>query len=81
MGKRPEKSAEGCLLIQIFAMGAFDLASSPTDPDGERFYEVARQALSSEMMDRGTLQLVQGIAIMANYLQRSNRPNSGYVCL
>jgi transcriptional regulatory protein GAL4 len=62
-------------------MGAFDLASSSTDSDGDQYYEVARQALTSELMEQGTLQLVQGVAIMANYLQRSNRPNTGYVYL
>jgi transcriptional regulatory protein GAL4 len=33
------------------------------------------------MLEEGTLPLVQGLAIMANYLQRSNRPNAGYMVL
>nr|XP_018266380.1 uncharacterized protein I303_00355 [Kwoniella dejecticola CBS 10117]OBR88538.1 hypothetical protein I303_00355 [Kwoniella dejecticola CBS 10117] len=77
----PSSGGSRVLIFMIFAMGAFDLATSETDDNGYRFYEIARQAYQPEMMEEGSLQLVQGLAIMANYLQRNNKPNSGYVCL
>lgn len=65
----------------IFAMGAFDLATVDGIDDGDRFYQAAWAALQRDMLEQGTLELVQGLGIMANYLQRSNRPNAGYICL
>lgn len=65
----------------IFAMGAFDAAKEGRSSDGHAYYEAAREALHHDMLEDGTLELVQGLAIMANYLQRSNRPNAGFVCL
>lgn len=62
-------------------MGALDLAQSEEDDDGHEYYETARQSMDREILEGGTLPLVQGLAIMANYLQRNNRPNAGYLCL
>lgn len=62
-------------------MGALDLAQSEEDDDGHGYYEIARQSMDREILEGGTLPLVQGLAIMANYLQRNNRPNAGYLCL
>jgi transcriptional regulatory protein GAL4 len=75
------KPGSNVLLYMIFAMGAFDLATSPDGGDGDRFYQAAWEALQRDMLEQGTIELVQGLAIMANYLQRSNRPNAGYICL
>ncbi len=67
--------------LQIFAMGAFDLGTTDAADDGIKYYERARNALTRDLLSEGTLSLVQGVAIMANYLQRNNRPNAGYLCL
>lgn len=77
----PNKAGSTVLINMIFAMGAFDLATSPDADDGDRYYQVAWSALQNDMLEEGTLQLVQGLGIMANYLQRSHRPNAGYICL
>ena len=53
---------------QIFAMGAFDRADRESVDDGWRYYEKAKEALAAELFAKGTLQLVQGVAIMSNYL-------------
>jgi transcriptional regulatory protein GAL4 len=83
MGALPISSKPGSevLLYMIFAMGALDRAKTEDDDDGFLYYDVARRALSRDMLEEGTLPLAQGLAVMANYLQRSNRPNAGYVCL
>jgi transcriptional regulatory protein GAL4 len=65
----------------IFAMGAVDMASTPDLSRGHRYYREARTALQQGLFEEGSLELVQGLAIMANYLQRTDKPNSGYVCL
>ncbi|WWC94251.1 hypothetical protein V866_001091 [Kwoniella sp. B9012] len=77
----PTSGGSRVLIFMIFAMGEFDLAQIEDDDNGYRYYEVARQAYQPEMMEEGSIQLVQGLAIMAHYLQRNNKPNSGYVCL
>lgn len=77
----PSKAGTAVLLNMIFAMGAFDAAKEDKSDDGHSYYEKAREALHSDMLEDGTLELVQGLAIMGNYLQRSNRPNAGFVCL
>ncbi|OXG77158.1 nuclear protein [Cryptococcus neoformans var. grubii Br795] len=75
------KPGSDVLMYMIFAMGALDLAHSEEDDDGHEYYETARQSMDREILEGGTLPLVQGLAIMANYLQRNNRPNAGYLCL
>jgi len=62
-------------------MGTYDAASEEHDPDGASHFETARDILVGEIFKQGSVHLVQGVAIMANYLQRHNRPNAGYVCL
>jgi hypothetical protein len=49
-------------------MGAFDRADRESVDDGWRYYEKAKEALAAELFAKGTLQLVQGVAIMSNYL-------------
>ncbi|ORY27927.1 fungal-specific transcription factor domain-domain-containing protein [Naematelia encephala] len=77
----PRNSGNRVLFYMIFAMGSFDLALTAEDDNGYKYYEIARHAYREEVMEEGSLQLVQGLAIMANYLQRSNKPNAGFVCL
>lgn len=83
MGALPVGAKPGSqsLLYMIFAMGALDLKTEEKDDDGFRYYQIARSRLQDDIMEHGTLPLVQALAIMANYLQRNNRPNAGYICL
>jgi transcriptional regulatory protein GAL4 len=61
----------------MFARGALDIGTS----DGDTYYLLARDALKRDMLHGGTLELVQGLGMMANYLQQSGRPNAGYMAL
>lgn len=83
MGALPFPTNNGArvLIYMIFAMGAFDAATSENDDNGYRFYDIARQTFRQAVIEEGSLQLVQGLTIMAIYLQKSNMPNAGYVCL
>lgn len=74
------KPGQEVLIFMVFAMGAFDLATDDSDL-GHQYYEIAHKALQHDLLEEGSLQLVQGLAIMANYLQRSNRPNAGHLTM
>lgn len=45
------------------------------------YYQEASRHLSWDILQRGTLSLVQALALLANYLQKRNRPNSGFTLL
>ena len=78
----PTSSGSRVLLNMIFATGAYDSATDDAlANDGSEYYEVARAALQQDLFAEGSLMLVQGLGIMALYLQRCKKPNAGYVCL
>lgn len=84
MGALPLPTDRGSrvLFYMIFATGAFDSAlEGDVDNNGEQYYEKARAALQEDLFLGGSLTLVQGLMIMAIWLQRISRPNAGYVCL
>jgi hypothetical protein len=62
-------------------MGALDCVSTETGSHGAKYYDIARSILNADMMEGGSLELVQAVAIMANYLQRNDNPNAGYLLL
>ncbi len=68
----PANSGSKVLMYMIFAMGQFDLATNEEGDGGFHYYEVTRAALQHDQVKEGSFELVQGLAIMANYLQRSN---------
>lgn len=78
----PTGSGSHVLFNMVFAMGALDLApdDEPDEP-GSHYYEAARDALQHDLLKGGSLLLVQGLALMALYLQRTTKPNAGYICL
>jgi transcriptional regulatory protein GAL4 len=82
-GALPLPSGAGAhvLLNMIFATGAFDAAVDDTVTNSDHYYKIARSHLQRELLAEGSLTLVQGLAVMAIYLQRANKPNAGYVCL
>lgn len=68
------------LLYMIFSIGAFDLSADNVDC-AERYYEVAYRDLQDGLFEHSSLELVQGLTIMATYLQRSDRPQAGHLAL
>ncbi|KAF4468789.1 short chain oxidoreductase [Fusarium albosuccineum] len=73
---KPKDGSWPVLLNMVLAVGAFAGPESSSNLD-TYFYEQAHAAVSLELLQRGSLQLVQAFALMANYLQKRNKPNSG----
>lgn len=74
---RPSSNAWQVLLFVIAALGAFTTATQPTDIDVGLF-EAAKSRLSIDVLETGNLLLVQALTLISNYLQKRNKPNSGY---
>lgn len=64
----------------VRAIGAFTGDASNHNAD-HFFYGIASQHLSFSLLQRGSLPFLQGLTLMANYLQKRNRPNSGFAML
>lgn len=74
---KPTDKAWQALLHIIAALGAF--GSSVTTPQvDEGLFDAAKARLSIDMLETGTLTLVQALTLISNYVQKRNRPNSGY---
>ncbi|KAK2765123.1 lactose regulatory protein lac9 and GAL4-like protein [Arachnomyces sp. PD_36] len=74
---RPAGNSWQVLLFSIAAIGAFSAATEPTTADIGLF-DAARARLSIDMLETGNLILVQALTLISNYLQKRNKPNSGY---
>jgi transcriptional regulatory protein GAL4 len=64
----------------VLSIGAFCSDESNKNVDNY-FYRNASRHLSFDLLQRGSLTLVQALTMMANYLQKRNRPNSGFTLL
>lgn len=73
----PPPGWEGLLYI-VAAIGSFMSATSPEENDDLRLFEMAKSKLSIEILETGNLTLVQTLTLISNYLQKRDRPNSGY---
>ncbi|EAU37638.1 conserved hypothetical protein [Aspergillus terreus NIH2624] len=74
---RPSGSTWQVLLFVVAAIGAFASATQQTDVDLALF-EAAKARLSIDVLESGNLILVQALTLISNYLQKRNKPNSGY---
>ncbi|KAL4886125.1 fungal-specific transcription factor domain-containing protein [Aspergillus karnatakaensis] len=74
---RPSGNAWQVLLFVISALGVFTSSTQPTDIDFALF-DAAKERLSIDVLETGNLVLVQALTLISNYLQKRNKPNSGY---
>jgi transcriptional regulatory protein GAL4 len=74
---RPTGNAWQVLLFVVAAVGVWTTTTEPTDVDLALFEE-AKARLSIDMLETGNLILVQALTIISNYMQKRNKPNSGY---
>lgn len=74
---RPSGNAWHVLLFVISALGVFTSATQPTDIDFALF-DAAKERLSIDVLETGNIVLVQALTLISNYLQKRNKPNSGY---
>lgn len=77
---KPKDGSWPVLLNTVLAIGAHsgELCNQNADI---HFYREASKHLNWSFLHRGTLPLVQAFALLANYLQKRNRPNSGFTLL
>lgn len=74
---RPEGNGWKALVYIVAALGAFSSSLEPSSVDGALF-NLAKSHLSIDDLETGNMSFVQALALMSNYLQKRNKPNSGY---
>lgn len=74
---RPNGNCWKVLAYVIAAIGVFSTATSTEDMD-ILFFAQAKSLMRWTYMDTGNLTLVQALTLMSNYLQKRDKPNSGY---
>ena len=75
---RPNGKSWQVLLYMVAAIGCF--AASEVAPEADLgLFEAAKQRMNIDMLETGNLTLVQALTLISNYIQKRNRPNSGYV--
>lgn len=77
---KPKDGSWPILLNIVLAIGAHSSDFCRQNAD-HYFYVQACRHLSWDVLRKGSLALVQALALMANYLQKRNRPNSGFTLL
>ncbi|CAK4031209.1 Lactose regulatory LAC9 [Lecanosticta acicola] len=65
------------LAYMVGAIGLFSGVNGSMSRHADLF-EAAKSNISIASLETGTITLVQTLTLMCNYLQKSNRPNSGY---
>lgn len=74
---RPAEPSWNALAYMIAAIGNFTAATAPTNVD-RVYFMAAKSNMSITSLETGNLSLVQALTLMSNYLQKRNKPNSGY---
>ncbi|GAB7355262.1 hypothetical protein MBLNU459_g5809t1 [Dothideomycetes sp. NU459] len=75
--RRPNKDTWLALANVVAAAGAFIVSSCSDDTD-VTIFRTAKHFLSMNSLEAGNLTLVQAFGLSANYLQKRNKPNTGY---
>jgi transcriptional regulatory protein GAL4 len=74
---RISRSTWHTLANLVAALGSF-VSSTCSDDTHVTLFNAVKANLSIESLETGSVTLVQAFAMAANYLQKRNRPNSGY---
>ncbi|KAK7431020.1 hypothetical protein QQZ08_002550 [Neonectria magnoliae] len=77
---RQQRRCKSSWNVTYFMVLAFGHWVSTTDAHHEQsnYYSAARSYLSIQMLESGTVETVQAFLLMGNYLQKIDRPNTGY---
>ncbi|CZT25505.1 uncharacterized protein RCC_11238 [Ramularia collo-cygni] len=73
----PRSSSWHITYYAVLAMGEW-VSGSGTDDQPSLYYEAARSLLKPEVLESGSINGVQSFLILGNYLQKTDRPNTGY---
>jgi transcriptional regulatory protein GAL4 len=74
---RPNGRSWHALAFIIATIGHFTTSNCPSDVD-RKLFMAAKSNLAIESLEVGNITLVQTLTLMSNYLQKRNKPNSGY---
>ncbi|KAI1749117.1 fungal-specific transcription factor domain-containing protein [Xylaria castorea] len=74
---RPHGDCWLVLAYMVATIGVWTTAKTLENLDGELFAR-ARSVLSFNILEVGNITLVQALALISNYEQKRNKPNSGY---
>ncbi|KKK24896.1 hypothetical protein ARAM_000130 [Aspergillus rambellii] len=77
---KPHDGSWPLLYYTVLAIGAFVGDSNGTKADIV-FFKEARKHLSMDVLEKGSLSYVQAIVLMANYLQKRNKPNAAFILI
>ena len=78
---KPKDGSWPLLYNMVLAMGAFAGDTCGADHDLP-YFQAARECVTLSVIEKGSLSYVQGLMIMANYLQkRGNKPNAGFALI
>ncbi|KAK9320935.1 fungal-specific transcription factor domain-containing protein [Lipomyces orientalis] len=80
MDQIPKNCHWHMLLRMVLALGTL-AASTRANNDDYSFYLSARERFSAEIYESGTIELLQILLLMVNYLQKRDKPNSSYTLL
>ncbi|KAL4904290.1 hypothetical protein BDW74DRAFT_178870 [Aspergillus multicolor] len=76
---RPSGNSWQVLLFVISALGVFTSSTATTQTTIDlALFDAAKERLSIDVLETGNLVLVQALTLISNYLQKRNKPNSGY---
>ncbi|KAL3431963.1 fungal-specific transcription factor domain-containing protein [Aspergillus tetrazonus] len=76
---RPPGNTWQVLLFVISALGVFTSSTATSTSDVDlALFDAAKERLSIDVLETGNLVLVQALTLISNYLQKRNKPNSGY---
>lgn len=71
-------SAWSIVYYMVLAIGHYVSATISTPRMPSPFYNAARSRMSIAMLEAGSLETLQAFLLMGNYLQKRDRPNTGY---
>ncbi|THV73907.1 hypothetical protein D6C76_02364, partial [Aureobasidium pullulans] len=77
---KPRDGSWPLLYNMVVAVGAFVGGLTDTNTD-LRYYKVAKESISLSLLEKGSICYVQGLTLMANYLQKRNKPNAGFAMI
>ncbi|KAH7155918.1 fungal-specific transcription factor domain-containing protein [Dactylonectria macrodidyma] len=75
--QRRSKSSWNVIYFMVLAVGHW-ISTTDAHHEQSKYYSAARSYLSIQMLESGTVETVQAFLLMGNYLQKIDRPNTGY---
>lgn len=73
-----KSSTWSVVYYMVLAIGHYVSATVSTPCMPSPFYSAARSRMSIAMLESGSLETLQAFLLMGNYLQKRDRPNTGY---